>query len=229
MKLFFSALLSLVVAIQADSSPSLRGLQEVTITKIECKSDSECTQIQCFAPPCDENVCIDGVCTLQRPIVQEVGDSSSVPGSDDVVDVVEIAEESNTTITEFVDDWAQFDGMNSTFYGNTTDYEDDAEPTGEVCGPVVCSEGDVCCNRSCGYCVPPGGACTKEFCEDVPKDTLIPPEEEDNTTLVEGETDIASGNNSSFWFFVEGDECGCEDRCTICQRVFEICIQINCD
>lgn len=55
--------------------------------------------------------------------------------------------------------------------------EDGADPEGgeghacqesegprQRCGPNVCGAGEVCCNESCGYCAPPGGACTKELC-----------------------------------------------------------------
>jgi hypothetical protein len=34
------------------------------------------------------------------------------------------------------------------------------------CGPVVCGEGMVCCNASCGICIAPGGSCTGERCID---------------------------------------------------------------
>jgi len=39
-------------------------------------------------------------------------------------------------------------------------------PIGEVCGPVVCGEGLVCCNSSCGICTPPGGFCTQQVCSE---------------------------------------------------------------
>jgi hypothetical protein len=35
-----------------------------------------------------------------------------------------------------------------------------------ACGPVRCSEGMMCCNTSCGICVPPGGGCSAEVCTD---------------------------------------------------------------
>jgi hypothetical protein len=37
---------------------------------------------------------------------------------------------------------------------------------GEPCGPKTCPAGQVCCNRSCGICTPPGGLCTQQLCED---------------------------------------------------------------
>jgi hypothetical protein len=37
-------------------------------------------------------------------------------------------------------------------------------PKGEPCGAATCDAGMVCCNSSCGICVPPGGACTKQLC-----------------------------------------------------------------
>ncbi len=36
---------------------------------------------------------------------------------------------------------------------------------GERCGRTTCGDGLTCCNPSCGVCVPPGSACTQEFCE----------------------------------------------------------------
>ncbi len=36
---------------------------------------------------------------------------------------------------------------------------------GETCGSVSCPIGTKCCNRSCGICVPPGGACIQMMCE----------------------------------------------------------------
>jgi len=32
------------------------------------------------------------------------------------------------------------------------------------CGPTVCTNGQQCCNESCGICTAPGGFCTQEFC-----------------------------------------------------------------
>src|SRR6516162_11001998 len=32
-----------------------------------------------------------------------------------------------------------------------------ADPTSVPCGPTFCTNGDVCCNASCGVCTPPGG------------------------------------------------------------------------
>ena len=37
---------------------------------------------------------------------------------------------------------------------------------GEVCGDIVCPDGEVCCNASCGICTPPGGVCTQQACDD---------------------------------------------------------------
>jgi hypothetical protein len=36
--------------------------------------------------------------------------------------------------------------------------------TGPACGPTTCAPGQVCCNRSCGICTPPGGLCTQQVC-----------------------------------------------------------------
>ena len=32
------------------------------------------------------------------------------------------------------------------------------------CGPSACSNGEVCCNESCGICTPPDGVCTQQAC-----------------------------------------------------------------
>jgi hypothetical protein len=33
------------------------------------------------------------------------------------------------------------------------------------CGPTACTNGDVCCNDSCGICTEPGGFCIDLYCE----------------------------------------------------------------
>lgn len=38
------------------------------------------------------------------------------------------------------------------------------EPAGEPCGNNTCTDGNVCCNASCGICTPPGGACIQLAC-----------------------------------------------------------------
>ncbi|MBK7861149.1 MAG: hypothetical protein IPJ65_21565 [Archangiaceae bacterium] len=43
------------------------------------------------------------------------------------------------------------------------------------CGATTCPSGTECCNASCGVCVPPGGACTKEFCQSVDAGPMCPP------------------------------------------------------
>ena len=40
----------------------------------------------------------------------------------------------------------------------------DAKAPGVECGSKTCAVGDVCCNSSCGICVPPGGHCTDQAC-----------------------------------------------------------------
>ena len=40
-----------------------------------------------------------------------------------------------------------------------------AEPECTRCGPKSCKPGTTCCNRGCGICVAPGGACISLFCE----------------------------------------------------------------
>ena len=32
------------------------------------------------------------------------------------------------------------------------------------CGPSACTNGEVCCNESCGICTPPDGLCTQQAC-----------------------------------------------------------------
>ena len=36
---------------------------------------------------------------------------------------------------------------------------------GVSCGDDFCSQGEVCCNASCGICTPAGGACTQQLCD----------------------------------------------------------------
>ncbi|KAK3388086.1 hypothetical protein B0T20DRAFT_365742 [Sordaria brevicollis] len=45
------------------------------------------------------------------------------------------------------------------------DLANDTSAKGEKCGVATCPYGQTCCNESCGICVPPGGACTQQFCE----------------------------------------------------------------
>lgn len=33
-----------------------------------------------------------------------------------------------------------------------------------ICGPAECAEGTICCNPTCGICVPPGGFCIQIHC-----------------------------------------------------------------
>jgi hypothetical protein len=35
----------------------------------------------------------------------------------------------------------------------------------QTCGKTVCPAGQLCCNPSCGICVPPGGACVQMLCD----------------------------------------------------------------
>jgi hypothetical protein len=61
------------------------------------------------------------------------------------------------------------------FSGCQTPPEDDAaqsestegeltRPGPQFCGSKLCPTGQVCCNASCGICVPRGGFCTQQFC-----------------------------------------------------------------
>jgi hypothetical protein len=49
---------------------------------------------------------------------------------------------------------------------------EDGEPlcvpvtSGIECGSVVCGDGEVCCNTSCGICAPPDSSCVQIVCED---------------------------------------------------------------
>ena len=36
------------------------------------------------------------------------------------------------------------------------------------CGAVVCRDGEVCCNESCGICAPPDGSCSQQVCTPAP-------------------------------------------------------------
>lgn len=66
-------------------------------------------------------------------------------------------------------------------------------PKGEPCGAATCDAGMVCCNASCGVCVPPGGGCTKQAC--------LPPEPPKG----ECATDADCRTFSNYC-----DGCGCE-------------------
>ena len=39
-----------------------------------------------------------------------------------------------------------------------------APAVGEECGSVTCASGEVCCNASCGTCLPPGQKCSQTVC-----------------------------------------------------------------
>ena len=60
---------------------------------------------------------------------------------------------------------------NSCPYGHQTDPSGceicacNPPPPGPSCGPTTCAVGLVCCNASCGFCVPPGDACTQQACQ----------------------------------------------------------------
>jgi hypothetical protein len=69
----------------------------------------------------------------------------------------------------------------------------DPPPKGEPCGAATCDAGMVCCNASCGVCVPPGGGCTKQLC--------LPPEPPKG----ECATDADCRTFSNYC-----DGCGCE-------------------
>jgi hypothetical protein len=43
--------------------------------------------------------------------------------------------------------------------------DDPFRERGERCGAVLCEEGQVCCNESCGICTEPDGACTLQLCD----------------------------------------------------------------
>jgi hypothetical protein len=32
----------------------------------ECKTDDDCTKIECFAPPCDPMICVDNHCVVKE-------------------------------------------------------------------------------------------------------------------------------------------------------------------
>ncbi len=38
--------------------------------------------------------------------------------------------------------------------------------SGELCGESICGSGEYCCNASCNICMPVGGACSREVCDD---------------------------------------------------------------
>lgn len=84
-------------------------------------------------------------------------------------------------------------------------------PTGPACGDVICDEGLICCNASCGICTPRGGSCTGELC--------VPPTCERSDAEGVGDCDEVLG-----WVYdggrcvpVEGCNCGGRD----CYVLFE--------
>lgn len=209
-----SLALLLIENAHAASSPNLRGLVEdvailtdstVTLAQPECTTDSDCPEIWCLVPPCDQNKCVGGFCTV--PV--HVDASAGSDRTDNAVDIV-----TNTSTSETI--------ANATTSSIRTDdlYAD----VGINCGPTTCVIGDECCNESCGYCVAPGDGCTKEFCN-VSASGGILPEEGDDTTAAPSTSDTGG----SFWSLVSQDgQCSC-DNCSICQKIFSICIQINCN
>lgn len=85
------------------------------------------------------------------------------------------------------------------------------KPAGESCGDVVCGDGLVCCNASCGICTPPGGVCTGMICE-----APVPCEVTDAAGV--GDCDLFLG-----WAF-DGLDCvplsGCSCEGTDCDALF---------
>jgi hypothetical protein len=78
-------------ATHSSAESSLRGLQQglgftngiSPLPLIACDNTRDCTPINCFIPPCDENKCIDGWCTLV-PAVRN--DDNSANNTDTVAD-----------------------------------------------------------------------------------------------------------------------------------------------
>lgn len=102
--------------------------------------------------------------------------------------------------------------------GGTTD----PSPGGEACGDTTCGEGLVCCNASCGTCVPPGFMCTQEACAPAP-DAAAP----DASGPDASKPDAGGGEPCGETTCGEGLFC-CNASCGICTPPDGACIQVLC-
>ena len=143
-----------------------------------CSADGDCPLIQCFIPPCPDAVCVDGFCQVEAdPPSPECVRDSDCP-----------AHNCFTTPCDIPFCNAGICDLQPAPAADKPNSEEDqtvASPTeGDdlSCGPNTCLSGQVCCNKSCGYCTEPGGVCTEEYCLSPEEDNGIVPqvdEEED--------------------------------------------------
>ena len=118
----------------------------VSLNSQPCKVDSDCPLIQCLIAPCPANVCTDGTCGIEEnpPNPECVQDSDCPP------------------ITCFTAPCEQHVCNEGLCGPASNDGRDDQIGAGIPCGPSLCTNGDPCCNESCGYC---GQMCSEEYCE----------------------------------------------------------------
>jgi hypothetical protein len=109
-----------------------------------CTFDADCPPIQCLIAPCPAAVCTDGTCGIEEnpPSPECVMDSDCPP------------------ISCFTTPCEQH-VCNEGLCGPPSTRGVDQVESGIPCGPTICTNGEPCCNESCGYC---GQLCTEEFC-----------------------------------------------------------------
>jgi len=197
-----------------------------------CSADNECDPVMCFAAPCPQMVCVDGVCQLE--------DNPPNP---------ECVQDSDCDNAAFV----CMDGLCQADDNAITN-----EEGGLIsCGPSLCQPNERCCNPSCGYCVAPGGVCTEEFCLPAEDDNNVVGNEDgrEQATGSGFPCNATSGcpgiqcfaapcdqyicNASLGECFLTGENCGdqtcsigqvcCNDSCGICTERGGVCTQQICD
>lgn len=136
-----------------------------------CSQDADCPLIQCLIPPCPDAVCVDGSCTIGNLNNPECVQDADCP---EPSCFGPCPDESycNVGICDLRPFGSGGEGEDQSEAGGDTGEEDLS------CGPNTCQPGQSCCNRSCGYCVDPGGFCTEEFCLPEESESELLPEED---------------------------------------------------
>lgn len=137
-----------LVTSQFAATPAFGGSQS-------CSQDSDCPLIQCLIPPCPDAVCVDGSCGVGNLNNPECVQDTDCP------------EHSCFSAPCPDESYCNAGVCDLRSIGSAVEGEDQSEQGGDSdlsCGPNTCEPGQFCCNRSCGYCVEPGGFCTEEFC-----------------------------------------------------------------
>lgn len=101
----------------------------------------------------------------------------------------------------------------------------DPDCDGEPCGDVICGDGQVCCNESCGICAAPDEACITLHCGDVDDGD---DDHNDNGDGDDDHSEPGDGEPCGDTFCGDGQVC-CNDSCGICTAPDEACIQIACE